>query len=131
MNAFISAPVLNNTIIWGNIADSDISGAGAGNHIYADKTDIKACTVTLNYSDYANEANDIAGDGTVTATNHCIVSGPLFVGGGDYHLQSTSLCIDAGSNALVPSGVTTDLEGPPKVRIYNSVVDMGAYEYQP
>jgi parallel beta-helix repeat protein len=131
INAFISAPALNNTIVWGNIADSDASTAGSGNQIYADKSDLKACTVTLNYSDYANGANDVAGDGTVTATNHCITSDPAFVGGGDYHLDSTtpSPCIDAGSDALVPSGVTTDIEGLP--RIAGTVVDMGAYEYQP
>jgi parallel beta-helix repeat protein len=130
MNAFISAPVLNNTIVWGNIADSDASTAGLGNQIYADKSDLKACTVTLNYSDYANGTGDIEGTGTVTA-NNCINSDPLFVGGGDYHLDSItpSPCIDAGSNALVLSGVTTDIEGLP--RIAGTVVDMGAYEYQP
>jgi PKD repeat protein len=135
MNCFISTPVLNNTIVWGNIADSDTSTEGLGNQIYADRSELTPCTVTLNYSDYADnsiDSNNIKGSGTVTA-NNCIVSDPLFVdaGSGDYHLQSTSPCVDAGSNALVPAGITTDLDGPPKVRIYNSVVDMGAYEYQP
>jgi PKD repeat protein len=116
----VSNPVLNNTIVWGNTAGV------AGNQI---------CTwnslsyATLNYSDYANGANDVAGPGTVTPTN-CIVSDPLFMdaGSGDYHLQATSPCKDTGSNALA-AGITTDLEGNP--RIYNSTVDMGAYEYQP
>jgi hypothetical protein len=43
-------------------------------------------------------------------------------------LQLTSPAIDAGNNAVVPSGVTTDLDGNP--RIVNGVVDMGAYEVQ-
>ena len=45
---------------------------------------------------------------------------------GDLHLQSTSPCIDAGSNAAIPTGITTDFDGDP--RIFNSIVDMGAYE---
>jgi hypothetical protein len=43
-------------------------------------------------------------------------------------LQLTSPAIDAGNNAVVPSGVTTDRDGNP--RIVNGVVDMGAYEVQ-
>jgi parallel beta-helix repeat protein len=44
---------------------------------------------------------------------------------GDYHLQSDSLCIDAGDNSVVEPS-STDLEGNP--RIINGIVDMGAYE---
>jgi hypothetical protein len=43
-------------------------------------------------------------------------------------LAPGSPCIDAGSNGAVPEGVTTDLDGNP--RIFNDVVDMGAYESQ-
>jgi predicted outer membrane repeat protein len=46
---------------------------------------------------------------------------------GDPRLQATSPSIDAGSNAAVPSGVTTDLAG--NRRIIGPSVDMGAYEY--
>jgi parallel beta-helix repeat protein len=131
MSFAVCAPVLNNTIVWGNIADSDTSGAGLGNQIYTWRSVTAPCTVTLNYSDYADNtlnSNNIAGSGTVTATN-CIVSDPLFVaaGSGNYRLQSVSPCIDIGSNALVPAGVTTDLDGNPRIR--NSAVDIGAYEY--
>jgi predicted outer membrane repeat protein len=44
---------------------------------------------------------------------------------GDYHLLSYSPCIDAGDNTVVT--VTTDLDG--NVRIFNGIVDMGAYEF--
>ena len=41
---------------------------------------------------------------------------PLFVlGDRDYHLQETSPCVDAGSNAAVPAGLTTDFEGDPRI----------------
>jgi hypothetical protein len=43
----------------------------------------------------------------------------------DYRLQSTSLCIDAGDNYSVSS--SKDLAHT--ARIFNSIVDMGAYEY--
>jgi hypothetical protein len=53
---------------------------------------------------------------------------PLFVApaSGNLRLQLTSPAIDAGNNAAVPSGVTTDLDGNP--RIFGVAVDMGAYE---
>lgn len=53
---------------------------------------------------------------------------------GDYYpdsplaVWSSSPAIDAGDNTAVPSWVTTDIDGNP--RIYNGLVDMGAYEYQ-
>ena len=45
---------------------------------------------------------------------------------GDLRLQLTSPAIDVGDNTAVPVGITTDLDGNP--RISNGVVDMGAYE---
>jgi hypothetical protein len=41
-----------------------------------------------------------------------------------------SPAIDAGSNALVPGGVTTDQRGTGFNRIIDGIVDMGAYEFQ-
>jgi hypothetical protein len=53
---------------------------------------------------------------------------PLFVdaAGGDFHLSPNSPCLDAGDNGAVPSWLTTDLNGDP--RIQGAAVDMGAYE---
>ncbi|MEW6096951.1 MAG: right-handed parallel beta-helix repeat-containing protein [bacterium] len=57
---------------------------------------------------------------------HDISAEPQFIGGGDYHLQATSPCIDVGSNTA-PALPDTDMDGEP--RIINGVVDMGADEY--
>ncbi len=111
---------LANSILWGNSA-----GAG-GAQIYEEG----ASTVTADYSDIQGGWN---GTGNIDAD-------PLFVdadGADDVagtaddnlRLRGRSSAIDAGNNAAVPAGVTTDLDGAP--RISNGVVDMGAYEYQP
>ena len=43
-------------------------------------------------------------------------------------LSAGSSSIDSGDNSAVPSGLTTDLDGNP--RIENGTVDMGAYEQE-
>ena len=72
-----------------------------------------------------------------------IDAAPLFVDPqhGDFHLQPSSLCIDAGSAALLPPDtfdldgnrdtdepLPLDLDGNP--RVVGANVDMGAYEFQ-
>jgi hypothetical protein len=48
--------------------------------------------------------------------------------GGNLRVNPSSLVINAGNNSAVPSGVTVDLDGNP--RISSVTVDMGAYEFQ-
>ncbi len=96
-----SSPTVTNSILWGN--SSGIEGSSP--------------TVT-----YSIVQGGYAGTGNLDMD-------PLFVGAGDLRLQTCSPAINTGSNAAVPSGVTTDLDGNP--RVFNSgVVDMGAYEFQ-
>ncbi len=61
---------------------------------------------------------------------NCINSAPKFVninpGSEDYRLQSSSPCIDVGMNFGWMTTVP-DLDG--NARIYNTICDMGAYEY--
>ena len=115
-----SSPALTNCILWGNTAP-------AGPQIYNSSS-----TPTISYSDIQG---GYSGTGNIDAD-------PLFVRNpdpgdgdwttpgdndyGDLRLQLTSPAIDVGDNTAVPVGITTDLDGNP--RISNGVVDMGAYE---
>jgi len=121
---------LNNCILWGNTAGS------AGNEIYIYDS---SSSCTLNYCCVDNTGYGF-GTGVPTTTiddsNNCIHDDPQFVDptNGDYHLQSTSPCIDEGNNSLVPSGVDKDLDGNQRIVDGGSgtaTVDIGAYEYQP
>ncbi len=61
--------------------------------------------------------------------NECIFDNPMFViAGSDYHLLEISPCVDTGYNMPWMIGAN-DLEGAP--RIYNTIVDMGAFEFSP
>jgi hypothetical protein len=93
----------SNCIIYYNLALKDPNVSGTGPMAYC-------CTTPLP-----------AGPGNLT-------NAPVFVdlANGDFHLQSSSPCINAGNNAYV-SGAT-DLDGNP--RIIGGTVDMGAYEFQ-
>jgi len=99
-----STPLITNCIIWGNSSGiENIFGANP----------------TVTYS--------IIQDG-YPGTGNLDVD-PLFISTSDLRLQPCSPAINAGDNASVTSGITTDLDGNP--RFYNSgIVDMGAYEYQ-
>jgi PKD repeat protein len=115
-----SALSLDNTILWGNTATA------SGNQIYTwDENTI----LSLNYCDYANGTNDIAGSGTVTP-NNCINADPVFLCllSSNYRLEEQSPCIDIGNNSYLPGNITSDLDGCS--RIENNVVDIGAYEYR-
>ncbi len=83
--------------------------------------------------DAATVTNSIVQGGYTGATN----SDPLFVTPitataptttGNLRLLSGSPAINAGANSLVPSGVTTDLDGTPRIAF--GTVDLGAYETQ-
>jgi hypothetical protein len=91
-----------NSIIYGNSAPSGSNCFGS----------------TLNYCDTTPLASGLGN----------ITNNPVFMnlGGGDFHLQSNSPCINGGNNSYVTN--STDFDGNP--RIVGGTVDIGAYEYQ-
>jgi parallel beta-helix repeat protein len=117
MESYSSSPVLSNCIVW-----------GSGNS----PIDSSSSTPTITYCDIEG---GYAGMGNINVDPQFVRSpwtGPDGVFGtadddyGDLRLRSHSVCLDAGSNAAVPGGVTTDLAGNP--RIQNGMVDLGACE---
>ncbi len=95
----------------------------------------------------ATHSNVQGGTGESWFGTGCIDVDPLFSSVSDYHLLSSSPCIDAGSNSLVPPDtldlnsngndaepLPIDLDGNPRFVDGNldssAIVDMGAYEYQ-
>jgi len=62
--------------------------------------------------------------GGIIVTANDLVGSPAFVGGGDYHLMSSSVAIDTGADA----GVTIDIDGDKRPQ--GMGYDIGADEYQ-
>lgn len=142
-----AAPVLTNTTFAGNNA---LLGGGG---IYADRSSSSKIRNSVVYGNNTGLAGYMVVtyslvEGATDATNGNIPgsSDPQFVGSkpfanapittGNYFLNPTSPLIDKGDNSLfqvgsVPdlSGITTDLLG--NTRFFNTVADMGGYEYQP
>lgn len=97
-------------------------------------------SVTASFTDicaYAGSSEPLPGTGNICAN-------PLLANNGepasfDVHETASSPTIDAGSNVLVPGGLTTDAFGTTRVLAghagctgnFSAVVDMGAAEFQP
>ncbi|MCL1910087.1 MAG: InlB B-repeat-containing protein, partial [Kiritimatiellaeota bacterium] len=104
-----------NTIIWGNIRTGANQSNNPNHYSIAAANMVNCCTPILP---------------NVNIPNGSVVGDPMFENSaaGNFRLQPGSSCIDAGSNAYVlPEWNGADLAGHP--RIYNLIVDVGAYEY--
>jgi hypothetical protein len=106
-----------NSIVAGNADSAELAGFdGPGGSVNATFTDL--CTGT----------SPFPGTGNICAD-------PALVGAnsGDVHETASSPTIDAGSNSLVPNGLTTDVYGvariQPRVSGGPPIVDMGAAEF--
>ena len=99
----------SNSIVYYNYAPKSRNYLDGSTDGYT--TNFFCCTVPLDTHGVGNITNE-----------------PAFVdmANGNYHLQSSSPCINAGNNSYVTN--TTDLDGNP--RISGGTVDIGAYEYQ-
>jgi len=132
-----SVSIITNCTVYGNSA-SISGGGGIFNDTRCGGTAMTNCIV------WGNTGGQVIFSST-TATTYCDVQGgytgtgninadPLFVnpGGGDFHLQTGSPCIDTGNNSA-PGIPAVDLDGHPRIVDGNgdgtATVDMGAYEY--
>jgi regulator of RNase E activity RraA len=108
-----SSPTVTNCIVWANSGNQIFNGNSSPVFTYCDVQ-----------GGYAGEGNINTNPMFVDADGADNVAGTA---DDDLRLDSNSLCVDAGDNSAIPAGIITDIDGNP--RIYNSVVDMGAYEY--
>ncbi len=130
---FVGAGVYNyesdatfaNTILWANAVGGTMDQS-AQIYVFSGSPAIRYCTIQ-------------GGAGGLGGTNNN-GDDPLFVDADglddvfgteddDARPQAGSPAIDAGNNADVPVGITSDLDGGP--RILAGVVDRGAYEFVP
>jgi hypothetical protein len=106
-------PEVTSCILWGNTPDQICDWAGTN------------CSTTVTYCDIQG---GWGGTGNISA-DPCFVDAPA----GNLRPRPGSQCIDKGSNAAVPSGITNDLDGRPRIIDGDcndlAVVDMGAYEF--
>lgn len=140
-----SKPLITNCTFTNNLA---VNGGGIYNHISSSviKNSIiwnnTGGSIFNNYSSDTVTYSDIQGDILYPGIGNVNIN-PLFVNysspnGADnlprtiddgITLQENSPVIDIGNNTNIPIGTNTDIIG--SERIYNNVVDMGAYEYIP
>ncbi|MEK7813473.1 MAG: right-handed parallel beta-helix repeat-containing protein, partial [Candidatus Desantisbacteria bacterium] len=134
----ISSPTIINNTIAGNNENGIYCSFSSSPNIY---NNIITQNSTANASYYGitnngtvfTDYNCIWGNGQSGSNNysgcsaglHDISANPQFIGGGSYHLQANSPCINRGTNALIDLP-ETDMDGNP--RILQTIVDMGAYE---
>ena len=129
---------ISNTIFWGNKKGTSTSVASADYYSNSGVNTFKNCLMQLPVSNYTYTTsgtyhlglapgNNLTGNDPLFINTANIVGADGICGTNDdgLRLKSFSPVLDKGSNALIPSGVTTDITGAN--RIQNTTVDMGAY----
>jgi len=133
-----STVTLTNCIFWGNTELGELSGESA--QVYT-----MAGSLALDYSCVQGLTGSLGGVGNTGADPRLVdMAGADGIAGttdDNLRLLPASSAIDAGNNAAVPIGVTTDLAGGPRFiddpatpdvgSGVPPIVDMGAYEYTP
>ena len=109
---------ISNSIFYGNIRNSNATSVA----LSRGHTTLPANIFVYNSIDQASFSN-------LTYLSNISSLNPIFTMAvnNDFTLQSSSPAKDTGDNSKIPVGVTTDLLGAQ--RIFNTTVDMGAYEF--
>jgi hypothetical protein len=129
MYNYNNSPMLTNCILWGN---SDGGGMDESAQIYN-----LTSTPVVNYCCVQGWTGGLGGTGNIGDDPLFVDSnGPDDIFGTEddnLRLLADSNCIDTGNNSAVPAGVTTDLDGHPRIvdgdGNITALVDMGAYEF--
>jgi hypothetical protein len=127
----LANPTINNCTFSGNQATfCGGGGLGAGMWNGSSSPVINNCIILEEFYNGGSSPAVSYTDWGYGGGNGNFYADPLFVNAaaGNYHLQFSSPCINAGS-AAVPNLPDTDLDGLP--RIQGSAPDMGAYETTP
>jgi hypothetical protein len=107
-----------NTVLWNNVSK------------FNDRYDVYRDMNNDSGTEIFTAHNCLIGTGNIDLSligaNNLVGIDPLL--NSDYTLQEESPAIDAGNNTYLPTEITNDLAGKP--RISNGMVDMGAYEFQ-
>ncbi|RKY13435.1 MAG: hypothetical protein DRP82_05400 [Planctomycetota bacterium] len=126
-------PTISNTIFWNNSATND-----GNQYRFVQPMNLYYC--------YSNNSGDVAGSGAFNPVA-CVTADPQFadpdgpdnIAGNaddDYHLQNTSLCIDAGENSFAQWRNGRFGDGNPRIADRDdppdgvATVGIGAYEHQ-
>jgi predicted outer membrane repeat protein len=123
---YLAAGSVVNSVIWNNSAPTNPQVSAPNNAVtYCDIQGGLSGTGNMNANPLFTRSPSAGADGKWSTADDDY---------GDLRPQVTSPVIDAGSNAAVPAGVTTDLAGVPRIIDYpgvhdpGAIVDMGAYE---
>ena len=112
--------VVANNIFWGNTANGGAISPAIG------RTSSTYTRFSISSSRVVKNNIDENSFSFITGTTATSSSNPLFTNAtNDFTLQATSPAIDSGNNSYATT--TLDLSG--NSRIFNTTVDMGAYEY--
>jgi hypothetical protein len=111
---------LANTIVAGDSGGAELGGF------------MSPAGVSAAYSDVCSEGAPLGGSGNICADPRLVSPGP---GSADVHETGVSPTLEAGSNALIPGGLTTDAFGAPRIAgpfscaaTPTPIVDIGADE---
>jgi hypothetical protein len=112
------------------LANTIVDGDGGGSELGGFSS---LAGVSAAYSDVCSGSSPLAGTGNICADPQLVGPGP---GSADVHETGASPTLGAGSNALVPSGLSTDAFGGPRIAgpigcgsSPAPIVDIGAAEY--